>query len=170
MQIQFLNDAWAGTPSTDRNLYVNSIAFDGKTEAGTSAPLWSAGTADFAVAGGTAAVAAPPDVLTVHLSEDAFQGNAAFRLTIDGKPITTPQQVVALHGSAKWQDFTVAGSFGAGTHSIGVAFTNNLDGGTSGTGRNLYVNGIDVNGQHYGSGVSTLLTNSTASFSVVTAH
>ena len=27
--VRFLNDAYAGTPSLDRNLYVNGISYDG---------------------------------------------------------------------------------------------------------------------------------------------
>jgi hypothetical protein len=45
--VTFLNDAWAGTPSTDRNLYVNSIQFDGQAVSGGAATLWSAGTQHF---------------------------------------------------------------------------------------------------------------------------
>jgi hypothetical protein len=63
---------------------------------------------------------------------------------------------------------TFSGNFGAGSHTIGVTFINDASGGTAGTDRNLYVNGIDVNGQHYGTGTTALMTNSTASFSVIT--
>jgi hypothetical protein len=45
--VTFLNDAYAGTPSTDRNLYVNSIQFDGQAVSGGAATLMSAGTQHF---------------------------------------------------------------------------------------------------------------------------
>jgi hypothetical protein len=45
--VTFLNDKWDGTPSTDRNLYVNSIQFDGQNVAGGTAALMSAGTQHF---------------------------------------------------------------------------------------------------------------------------
>ena len=35
--VTFLNDAYAGTHATDRNLYVNSIQIDGKTAPGSVA-------------------------------------------------------------------------------------------------------------------------------------
>lgn len=170
VQLQFLNDAYAGTSATDRNLYVDFIAYDGTTDAGTTAAMMSAGNKDFGVGGGTAAMPAPADTLTVHLSEDAYQGNAKFVLQIDGKTITTTQDVVALHNSGQWNDFTFAGNFGTGSHKVGVVFGNDAWGGTAATDRNLYVNGIDVNGTHYGSGVTALMSNGTAGFTISTAH
>jgi hypothetical protein len=45
--VTFLNDAGGGTTSADRNLYVNSIQFDGQTVPGATAALLSAGTDHF---------------------------------------------------------------------------------------------------------------------------
>ncbi|PPQ27550.1 carbohydrate-binding domain-containing protein [Rhodopila globiformis] len=168
--IQFLNDAYGGTASTDRNLYVNAIAFNGQTESGTSAALYTNSTRTFSVGGSVAAASGPADTVTVHLSEDAYNGNAQFQLLVDGKVVTTPQQVVALHAAGAWEDLTFSGNFGAGNHTIGVQFTNDAYGGTASTDRNLYVNGIDVNGTHYGSGVSALYSNGTATFAIATTH
>jgi hypothetical protein len=170
VQIQFLNDLYAGTPATDRNLYVSSIAYDGVTYAGTSAAMMSAGNHDFMVGATTPTMSAPADSLTLHLSEDAYLGNAQFALLIDGKTIAAPHDATALHSSGQWNDVTFAGNFGTGNHTIGVAFTNDAWGGTATTDRNLYVNGIDVNGTHYGTGVTALTSNGTATFTVMTAH
>ncbi|MBV8457866.1 MAG: hypothetical protein JO122_14750, partial [Acetobacteraceae bacterium] len=52
--VTFLNDAWGGTASTDRNLYVNSIALDGIQYANTSAALYTNGTKTFTVGGSAA--------------------------------------------------------------------------------------------------------------------
>ena len=41
--VDFLNDAWAGTPSTDRNLYVTGATIDGQAIAGSTLNLWSNG-------------------------------------------------------------------------------------------------------------------------------
>lgn len=166
VRIAFINDAWGGTSSTDRNLYINSVSYDGKTYAG--APLYSNSIATVPM-GGVSTAASPSDVLTVHLSEDAYQGSANFKLLIDGKVATTPQPVTALHNAGVWEDLTFAGNFGAGTHSVGIVFTNDSYGGTSSTDRNLYVNGIDIGGTHYGNGVSSLLsTGSTATYTIST--
>lgn len=50
-------------------------------------------------------------------------------------------------------------------HKIGITFTNDANGGSASADRNLYVNGVDLNGTHYGS-ASTLWTNSTVIFTV----
>ena len=44
LAVSFLNDAWGGTPETDRNLYVNSATRDGQSIPGSSATLYSNGT------------------------------------------------------------------------------------------------------------------------------
>ena len=170
VQIQFINDAYGGTPTTDRNLYVNSIAYDGTTYANTTATMLGNGTSSCAVGGTNPAAIGPADLLTVHLSEDAYKGDANFTLSIDGKRITTPQAVTALHSTAALQDFSFAGSFGAGSHNIGITFTNDAYGGTPTTDRNLYVSGLEVNGQHYGNGTTTLLSAGTAFYTIATAH
>jgi ribosomal protein S11 len=168
--IQFLNDAYGGTATTDRNLYVDSVAYSGKTESGTTASLMSNATQTFAVSSTAATVSGPADTVTVHLSEDAYSGNAQFKLLVDGKVVTTAQDVVASHAAGAWQDLSFSGNFGTGSHTVGVQFTNDAYGGTAATDRNLYVNGIDVNGTHYGSGVTALLSSTTANFAITTAH
>jgi hypothetical protein len=170
VQIQFINDGYGGTVAADRNLYVNSIAYNGVAESGTTATMLSNATNTFTVGASTPTAVAAADTLTLHLSEDAYNGNAQFILSIDGKQISTPQDVVASHSAAAWQTISFAGNFGAGSHTVGIAFTNDAWGGTAATDRNLYVNGLDVNGQHYGTGVTSLLSASTATFNIVTAH
>ncbi len=45
--VSFLNDAYGGTPTTDRNLYLNSMRLDGQSVPGASATFLSAGTQHF---------------------------------------------------------------------------------------------------------------------------
>ena len=170
VQIQFINDAYGGTAATDRNLYVNSIALNGVTQSGTAAAIYSNATSSFTVGGTTASTAGPADTLSLQLSEDAYNGDAQFILAIDGKQISTPQSVTASHSAGTWQTITFAGSFGAGSHTVGIKFTNDAYGGSASTDRNLYVNGIDVNGQHYGTGVTAMLSNGTTTFNIATTH
>ncbi len=166
--IAFINDAYGGTAATDRNLYVSSAAFDGTTYAGTSANMYANSTANFSVGGSAVTGSTPTDRLTLHLSEDAWQGDAQFTLTIDGRQINAPAAVTTLHSAGQMQDFSFAGAFGAGAHKIGVSFVNDAWGGTAATDRNLYVGGIDINGIQVGSGVTTLLANGTQQFSIST--
>ncbi|MBV8578816.1 MAG: hypothetical protein JOZ58_27750 [Acetobacteraceae bacterium] len=146
--VTFTNDAYGGTPSTDRNLYVSSVSYDGTKYANTSAPLYSDGTATFAV-GGSAATAAPDtNDLTLHLSEDAWNGDAQFQVSVDGKVVTTPDVVTALHSAGGVENFTISG-LSPGSHDIGVTFLNDAYGGTPSTDRNLYVNSIDYGSHHF---------------------
>ena len=170
VDVKFLNDAYAGTAETDRNLFVNSIAFNGATEAGSSATMDSAGDAKFVIGGSTAAVEAPADKLTLNLSEDAYNGNAQFVLYIDGKAVTTPQVVSALQEAHATQGFTFSGNFGSGDHTIGVDFLNDAYAGTASTDRNLYVEGISLNGSSVFSGEKAMYSGGTANFSVTTSH
>ena len=47
--VSFLNDAWAGSSATDRNLYVNAIDANGAAMPGTAAALLSNGTQHFSI-------------------------------------------------------------------------------------------------------------------------
>ena len=154
----------------DRNLYVNSVDYNGVTYSNTTAALWTTSAKDFNIGGSSASGTPPADTLTLHLSEDTYQGDAQFTLSIDGKTITTAQSVTTLHNSGLWQDLTFAGNFGVGSHTIGITFINDAYGGTATADRNLYLGGIDCNGTHFGSGVTELNSNGTASFSITTAH
>jgi hypothetical protein len=155
---------------SSRKLYVNSIAYNDVTYGSTTASPQSDGTATFAVGGNMPTTAGPADTLTLHLSEDAWNGNAQFVLTIDGKQISTAQDVTALHSADQWQDLTFTGNFGAGSHSVEVSFINDAWGGTASSDRNLYINGVDCNGLHAGGGVTSLYSNGKATFTIVTQH
>jgi len=168
--ITFINDAYGGGCSTDRNLYVNSISYDGSTCANTSASLCSNGTDTFTVGGSTATATCPADVLTVNLSEDSYQGDAQFILFLDGKQVTTAQSVTASHSSGGSQACTFSGNFGAGSHTVGVQFTNDAYGGSCSTDRNLYVNSVCVNGSTLAGSSASLYSNGTSNFSISTVH
>jgi hypothetical protein len=170
VQVNFINDDYGGSASEDRNLYVNSIAYNGVTDAGTSAALMSNGGASFAVGGSTPTAAAPTDKVTVTLSEDAYEGNAQFVLYIDGKAVTAPAVVSALHDANKSQGFTFTGNWGAGTHTIGIAFVNDAYGGSPSEDRNLYIDGVAVNGTSIYGGTKELYANGTDTFTVTTTH
>jgi hypothetical protein len=163
VQLTFLNDAWGGSDATDRNLYINGIAFDGVTYAGTSKEMNAGGAYDYTVGGSTSKASAPADTLILHLSGNASGGNAQFTLIIDGKAASTPQGVSVAHSSGLWQSASFSGNFGAGTHTIAIQFDN------AAAGRDLYVNGINLNGKHYGAGVVELTTISHTTFTVTTS-
>ena len=163
VQIAFINDAWGGSAATDRNLYVDSVALNGTTYAGSGTFLAN-GSKDFLVGESTLKGAAAPDTLVLHLSEDAWKGDAQFTVSVDGKTLDTAEAVTTLHASGGSQDFTFTGSFGAGPHDVGVSFLNDAWGGTAATDRNLYVASTSFDGHSYAG--AALLTNGTAHFTV----
>jgi hypothetical protein len=167
--IHFINDGWGGSSETDRNLYVGGITFDGHDYAGeqtqndamNGAPDSDSNSAEMLINGtvtfGNVTPTLPPappqssgaDTLVVHLSEDAWNGNAQFTVDIDGTQIADPTDVTVLHSSESLEDFTFKGNFGVGPHTVAINFINDAWGGTTDTDRNLYVGGIEFDGLHY---------------------
>ena len=89
------------------------------------------------------------DTLTLGLSEDAYQGDAQFTVTMDGVSLGAAQTVTASHAAGKQQQFTFTGNWGAGPHKVAVKYLNDAYGGTSATDRNLYLVSADYDGQDY---------------------
>ena len=109
--------------------------------------------------GGTGA-----DTLALFISEDAFAGDAQFTVTVDGSQVGGVQTATASHGlqnsgvagtSAMDQEFDIKGAFGAGQHSVSVAFLNDAYGGTQDTDRNLYLDHATINDQTIGGAAFT---------------
>jgi Ca-dependent carbohydrate-binding module xylan-binding/Cellulase (glycosyl hydrolase family 5) len=151
--VAFLNDAWGGTASTDRNLYVNDVTYDG-TDTKQSAALYSTGSQTFSV---TDSTAIPPvvtgggsDSLVVKVSEDYYLANAQFTVSVDGKQLGGTFTATTMHTSGNSQTFAFAGDFGSGQHTVSVNFLNDAYAGTPATDRNLYVNDIVYNGTDTG--------------------
>lgn len=162
--VSFINDAYGRTPTTDRNLYVQSVGINGNMSTNPPATLLSNGTATFDV---QVPPPAPRTSLVLGLREDAWQGDAQFTASIDGKSLGVAQSVTALQSLGQSQDFTFAGQFGVGTHDLAVSFINDAYGGTPATDRNLYVNSVAVNSVTAPGASSTMLSNSTAHFQFV---
>ena len=154
--VSFVNDAWGGTDSTDRNLYVENVTLNGALLPNAENVLYRNETVEFA--------AEAPDNLVLRLSEDAYGGNAQFTVSVDGKSLGPAQEVTALHRDGKTQEFSFKGDFGAGPRKVAVAFVNDAYAGTAATDRNLYVEGITLNGSAVPDAQKTLFSNGTAEF------
>jgi hypothetical protein len=158
LAVSFLNDAYGGTPATDRNLYVNGVNYDGISSRPGSAALDTTGTTRFTIPPAGDPEATPtttnggtfgsgPDTLVLTLAEDAFKGDAQASVAIDGKTLNAqPVTVTALKNAGQSETFTFKGAFGSGAHDLAVSFLNDAYGGTPTTDRNLYVNGASFNG------------------------
>ena len=162
--IAFINDAYGGTSATDRNLYVNSVTYDGKAASGAPATLLSNGAVNF-----TTAAAGPTTTINLHLAEDAWNGDAQYSLTLDGKAFGPNGTVTASNAQGQSQAVALQAAVAAGTHDLGVTFLNDSYGGTPTTDRNLYVKGFDVNGTPVPGAAATLLSNGTVHFQFVTS-
>jgi endoglucanase len=169
VDIHFINDAYGGSSGEDRNLYVGGIQFDQFSMQGNEASDNAAGGhqaddpnaavmhidgttsfADVAVNGTPGQL--PPDsvAMTLHLSEDAYQGDAQFTVDVDGQQVIGPTSVEVAHNSGGNQDFTAfLQQFGQGAHTISINFINDAYGGSSNADRNLYVESIDINGVNF---------------------
>ena len=90
-----------------------------------------------------------PDTLILGLSEDAYQSDAQFTVTLDGVSLGAAQTVTAPHAAGGQQQFTFTGNWGAGPHQVVVKYLNDAYGGTSATDRNLYLASAQYDGQAY---------------------
>lgn len=104
------------------------------------------------------------DTLKLMMSEDAYQGDAQFIVSVDGKQIGGAQVVKAVHSANQTQPFVIQGSFSSGTHTVVVTFTNDAWGGTPQTDRNLWVDGATLNGIAIANSGFQLQSNGSKSF------
>lgn len=121
------------------------------------------------VPGSTPSLQPVTDTLRLSLSENAWQGDAQFTVAVDGKTLGPAQTVTALRSNGGVQDFTFDVALAPGPHDVAVSFLNDAYGGSAATDRNLYVQGIAVNGAAVGGASGALLETSTRHFSVVVA-
>ncbi len=182
LAVSFLNDAYGGTPATDRNLYVNGVSFNGISSRPGSAALGTAGTTRFTIPPANDPEATPttinggtfgsgPDTLVLTLAENAFQGDAQASIAIDGKTLNLqPITVTALKNAGRSETFTFKGTFGPGAHDLAVSFLNDAYGGTPVTDRNLYVNGASFNGISTRPATAALETAGTTRFTIPPAN
>ena len=161
VSVNFLNDAYDGTVSADRNLYVKSASIDGQAIAGSSLDETSAGPQSFSFSitpAAPAPVAAPtpaaavaigsgPDTLSLAVAEDAYAGDAQFTISVDGAQQGGVQTATASNAAGQIQTFNVLGSFGTSGHTVSVNFLNDAYDGTVSADRNLYVKSASIDGQ-----------------------
>ena len=179
--VTFTNDLWGGTATTDRNLYVEDIMVKG-VSTGDHAALLSNGEVAFSIP----AAVSPPipaptpapvpvpvpvpvgDTLRLSLSEDAWQGDAHYRVTLDGVVLVADGVATASHAAGAHDLLDLHPVLAAGPHSLVVSFNNDAWGGTAATDRNLYVDAISLNGLDLGK-QATLQRAGDASFTFTSA-
>ena len=98
------------------------------------------------------------------ISEDAWQGDAQYVVDVDGQQVGGVQTATASHAGGAIQNVTVNGSWGSGSHTLGVTFINDLYGGTAATDRNLYVSNVAYDGNAATPASAAILWDSTDNF------
>ena len=109
---------------------------------------------------------APERTLTLALSEDEWNGDAQFIVSVNGQQIGGAQTVTAKHGKDAPQEFQFNGNWGDETLNVCVQFLNDAWGGSADTDRNLYVDSIALDGQAYAATTQALLNQTPANFTV----
>jgi Ca-dependent carbohydrate-binding module xylan-binding len=105
------------------------------------------------------------DSLVLSISEDAYQGDAQFTVSVDGKQLGGTFATTAIHGAGQEQTFTFNSDWAPGQHTVAVDFLNDAYGGTAATDRNLYVGSETYDGVNGGKSL-TLDSAGTQSFAV----
>lgn len=153
--INFLNDAYDGSPAFDRNLYLDAATYDGVPVANVAQEFSTAGPVSFGItddtlvpsaAGTSTTIGTGSDTLVLQVSQDAYNGPAQYSLSIDGQQQGGVLTANALHGSGPSDTVTVLGDFTAGTHTATINFLNDAYGGTPATDRNLYLDNATYDG------------------------
>ena len=153
--INFLNDAYDGSPALDRNLYLDAATYDGVPVANVAQELNAAGSVSFGITdntpvpsatGANTTIGAGSDALVLQVSQDAYNGPAQYAISIDGQQQGGVLTASALHGSGHSDTVTVMGDFAAGTHTATIDFLNDTYGGTPTTDRNLYLDNAAFDG------------------------
>ncbi|MCA1426812.1 hypothetical protein I6F09_15385 [Bradyrhizobium sp. IC3195] len=171
--VHFLNDRWDGTRDTDRNLYVDSVSFNGTNlpqgaignvlgqtfsfhdgaTPDTSAPATTpvlqtnpTGTPSQTQNGSSTSIGAGPDQLVFKISEDAYLGDALYTISVDGNQVGGTLTAHASHAANQSETIAVHGDWGPGDHTVLVHLLNDRWDGTPETDRNLYVDSVSFNG------------------------
>ena len=108
--------------------------------------------------------------ILLDVSEDAYAGDAQFTVSIDGQQVGGTYTATASHSAGKTQAFNISANLTPGMHAIGITFLNDLYNGTASTDRNLYVDGVTVNGQAVANSQASLQSDGTSTvYAAVTA-
>jgi beta-glucanase (GH16 family) len=84
------------------------------------------------------------DTLILNMSEDPYNGDAQFTVTVDGVQYGGTLTTTAINAGGQTQPFAIKGDFSPGAHVVTVDFLNDVNDGP-GEDRNLYVDSATIN-------------------------
>lgn len=91
-------------------------------------------------------IGAGSDVLALGVSEDPYQGDAQFTVSVDGQQVGGVLTATSLHSGTSSDVVDVLGNWAPGNHVVTLNFLNDAWGGSADTDRNLYLDGATYNG------------------------
>ncbi|MCJ2087305.1 family 16 glycosylhydrolase, partial [Methylobacterium sp. E-005] len=128
--------------------YSNSSNAVAVTQGTVSAPdgadpgLYGATSANFSApvsAPTSTSIGTGSDQLLLHISEDAYLGDAQYTISVDGTQVGGVVTAYASHAGGQSDASTVNGDWASCSHTVAVNFLNDDSGGTASLDRNLYV-------------------------------
>ena len=140
----------AGASSTFGIDYVRAFSNDPTVPTVSLEPISSPDGVDTTPVLMPPAPATPPvvgtgtDTLVLRMAEDAYQGDAQFTVSIDGRKRGGTFTATANHFVGQYQDFAIKGDYSTARHTVAVNFLNDLSG--SDGDRNLYLLGATIDG------------------------
>jgi hypothetical protein len=149
-----------------RNLFISGMSYDGTSSPAKVSNLYGGGSASFTVSGGNT-VGSGADTLVLHICEQAYQGDAEFTVSVNGKQVGGLLTATALASKGQTENFNVLGNWGSGRQTVTVNFVNGLS--DSGGSRDLFVWGMSYDGTSYGNNVQNLYGGGAGTFLVGTA-
>ena len=106
------------------------------------------------------------DLLVLKITQDAYQGDSQYAVSVDGKQIGGTLTAKALDGSGQTDTLQVKGDWAAGNHTVSVQLLNDRFDGTADTDRNVYVQSATYNGAAVSGSSLDIYNDAPMSFSV----
>jgi hypothetical protein len=161
----FLANPYASKPI---DIYVDNIQiWDGVPSGGSATPAPApVPTPSPTPVPGSSTVGSGSDKLVLKVSQDAYQGDAQFMVSVDGEQVGGTFTAHASHAAGQSDTLTLQGDWGVGNHTVTIDFLNDAWAGTSSTDRNLYVDSASYNGAAVSGAKLALYSGGPASFGV----
>lgn len=161
----------SSSPAIDEGLTLAGVTTDyrGATRTGAydiGAYEMNGGSAGGSTGGTVLTLGSGSDTLALRISQDAYNGDAQYTVSVDGVQIGGTLTAKASHALGQSDIVTVKGDWAVGPHTVSVRFVNDAWGGSAATDRNLYLDGAAYNGAAISSATQSLYANGAASFQV----
>ena len=112
LTVTFVNDAYDGSPSTDRNLYVDGVAFDGSAVPNGTAALLANGPKDFGFGtGNSSTIGSGSDNLVLQIPKTRISETPSIQSAWTGPTIGGTLTAMSAHGFGL-EDTLTAGATG----------------------------------------------------------